>query len=54
MHPNFGERDHPLTAQGVVQVSLKEEGGTHTLLRGAGNTAEGFKVERANLSSSTS
>ena len=54
VHPNFGERDHPLTAQGVVQVALKEEGGAHTLLREAGNTVEGFKVDRANLSSSTS
>ena len=54
VHPNFGERDHPLAAQGAIQVALKEEGGAHTLLRGAGNTAEGFKVDRANLSSSTS
>ena len=54
MHPNFGERDHPLATQGVVQVALKEEEGAHTFLRGARNTAEGFKVDRANLSSSTS
>ena len=54
MHPNFGERDHPLAAQVAFQVALKEEGGAHTLLRGAGNTAEGFKVDRANLSSSIS
>ena len=43
-----------LAAQGGVQAALKEEGGAHTLLRGAGNIAEGFKVDRANLSSSTS
>ena len=43
-----------LAAQGGVQAALKEEGGAHTLLRGAGNTAEGFKVDRANLSSSSS
>ena len=42
-----------LAAQGGVQAALKEEGGAHTLLRGAGNIAEGFKVDRANLSSST-
>ena len=35
-------------------VALKEEGGAHTLLRGAENTAEGFEVDRANSSSSTS
>ena len=54
MHPNFGERDHPLATHSAVQVALKKEGGAHTLLRGAGNTAEGFKVDRTNLSSSTS
>ena len=42
-----------LAAQGGVQAALKEEGGAHTLLRGARNIAEGFKVDRANLSSST-
>ena len=43
-----------LATQGDVQAALKEEGGAHTLLRGAGNIAEGFKVDRANLSSPTS
>ena len=43
-----------LAAQGGFQDALKEEGGAHTLLRGAENIAEGFKVDRANLSSSTS
>ena len=43
-----------LAAQGGVQAALKEEGGSHTLLRGAENIAEGFKVDRTNLSSSTS
>ena len=41
-------------SQGGIQAALKEEGGAHTLLRGAKNTAEGFEVDRANLSSSTS
>ena len=43
-----------LAAQGAVEATLKEEGGAHTLLRGAENTAEGFKVDRANILSSTS
>ena len=43
-----------LAAQGGVQAALKEEGCAHTLLRGTENIAEGFKVDRANLSSSTS
>ena len=54
MHPNFVRERLLFAAQGGVQAALKEEGGVHTLLRGAGNTAEGFKVDRANLSSSTS
>ena len=48
-HPNFCERGLLLAAQGAVQAALKEEGGAHTLLRGAGNTAEGFEVYRANF-----
>ena len=43
-----------LAAQGGVQAALKEEGGAHILLRGAKNIAEGFKFDRANLSSSIS
>ena len=43
-----------LAAQGGVQAALKEEGGAHTLLRGVGNIADGFKVDRANLSTPTS
>jgi len=54
LHPKFSERELLLAAQGAVQVALKEEGGAHTLLRGARNIAEGFKVDRANSSSSTS
>ena len=54
LHPNFGERGLLLAAQGAVQAALKEEGGAHTLLRGAENTVEGFEVDRANSSSSTS
>ena len=42
MHPNFGESGLLLDAQGAVQAALKEEGGAHTLLRGARNIAEGF------------
>ena len=53
-YPNLRERVLLFAAQGGIQAALKEEGGAHTLLRGAGNTAEGFKVDRANLSSSTS
>ena len=54
MHPNFVRERLLLAAQGGVQAALKEEGGAHTLLRGVENIAEGFKVDRANLSSSTS
>ena len=54
MHPNFVRERLLLAAQGGIQAALKEEGGAHTLLRGAGNIVEGFKVDRANLSSSTS
>ena len=54
MHPNFVRERLLLAAQGGIQAALKEEGGAHTLLQGAGNTAEGFKVDRVNLSSSTS
>ena len=54
MHPNFLRERLLLAAQGGVQAALKEEEGAHTLLRGARNIAEGFKVDRANLSSSTS
>ena len=54
MHPNFVRERLLLAAQGGVQAALKEEGGAHTLLRGAENIAEGFKVDRENLSSSTS
>ena len=54
MHPNLRERELLLAAQGAVQAALKEEGGAHTLLRGARNIAEGFEVDRANISSSTS
>ena len=54
MHPNFVRERLLLAAQGGFQAALKEEGGAHTLLQGAGNTAEGFEVDRAILSSSTS
>ena len=54
MHPNFVSKRLLFAAQGGVQAALKEEEGAHTLLRGARNIAEGFKVDRANLSSSTS
>jgi hypothetical protein len=48
-HPNFVRERLLLAAQEESFAALKEEGSAHPLLRGAGNTAEGFEVHRANF-----